>query len=124
MSPTGSACHGLEPCIVVGSEYGNAANSRCLQRLLLAKGGSSSWPSLLERCLSRKKDFGRSASRPSLMLSFDGRQGLRAKHVLGVVAGGRRGKAWLDHRGPFGAIVQLVKVCHFLCPTIDFNVPS
>jgi len=46
------------------------------------------------------------------------------KCVLAVLDGERRGKARIDHRGPFRAIDQRVKVGHFPCAKPDLDLPS
>jgi len=44
--------------------------------------------------------------------------------VLEVGARERRGKAWIDHRRPFGATAKLVETAHFSRVRPDLYLPS
>lgn len=47
----------------------------------------------------------------------------KQKRVLEVAGRERRGKAWIDHRTPFGAPGPLVEERHFLCARPDLDLP-
>lgn len=60
----------------------------------------------------------------SLRVLADAKSGDNQSCVLEVAAGERRGKGWIDHRTPFGAIGLPVKTGYFSRARPDLDLPS